>query len=101
MLRCHCFRDNSSLFWNMWVVKQVQGDLTVSALQKSTYYKNSINANVIFTRRVQQTKCIIVSRSKNVGRVAIVYLEFLWRNYHCCLFHHVILLQKYLYIEML
>ena len=31
----------------------------------------------------------------------IVYLEFLWRNYHCCSFRRCILLQKYLYIEML
>ena len=26
------------------------------------------------------------------------WITFLWRNYHCCLFCHCILLQKYLYI---
>ena len=56
-------------------------DLTFSALWKSAYYKNSDNANVIFTRSVQWTKCIIVSRSKDVKKktierdVDIVYLE--------------------------
>ena len=29
ILRCNYFSDNSSLFHNMWVVKQVRGDLTL------------------------------------------------------------------------
>ena len=28
-------------------------------------------------------------------------LEFLWRNYHCYPFHRCLLLQKYLYIEII
>ena len=39
ILRWHCYSDNSSLLRYMWVVKKVRGDLTFSALWKSTYYK--------------------------------------------------------------
>ena len=50
---------------------------------------------------------MIVSDPKNVltlrnfDRMAIVYLEFLWRNYNCCPFCRCMLLQKCLYIEIL
>ena len=83
-LRYHCFSNKSSLFFNMRVIKQLLGDLTFSALWKFIYYKKYGNANVLFTRSVQRTKCIVVSHSKNVltqrnvDSMSIVYLEFLW-----------------------
>ena len=58
------FSERYNLF-NMWVVKQVQGHLTFSALKKSIYYNKYGNASVIFTRSAQGTKCIIASHSKN------------------------------------
>ena len=80
----------SFLFCNMWLIKQVRRDFTFSALLKSTYYKKYGNASVLLKITVQRTKCIIVFHSKNmltwrkVDTMAIVYLEFFWRNYHCC-----------------
>ena len=41
ILRCYCFSDNS----NVWVLKQVRGDLTVSAFWKSTNYKKYSHAS--------------------------------------------------------
>ena len=56
---------------------------------KSTYYRKYGNASVLLTITVQRAK-FIISRSKNMltwrkdDRMSIVYLKFLWRNYHCC-----------------
>ena len=58
------------------------GDLTISALWKSTYYKYG-NASAT----VLQTNCVIVYHSKNiitgrnVDRKSIVCLEFFWKNF--------------------
>ena len=81
ILKCHCFSNNSSLVCSMWVVKQVQGDLTF------TYYKKFGNASVLLTRSVHRIKCIIAYfyneklTQRNVDIISIVYFKFVWRNY--------------------
>ena len=48
-------------FRTQFSIAVVQGDLTFSALWKSTYYNKNGNASVLFTRSVQRTKCTIIS----------------------------------------